>query len=199
MMRSLRRYRLAWLGMGLFAGLVLGSLWPSIPLHGDATDRSENIIMATGFVDEGIEAVFFLDSLTGLLYGGVPSLQRMQDYQAMWTANPGVDMLTWIQTVNTAAIGKGAGAKGASPRPAIQPPQTPRFVMVTGWMDVRQGAARLKPSRCVVHVCEANTGIVMTYLLPWSPQMHNSNQPLRMSMQLWAAQKFDTAVIRPQE
>lgn len=197
-MRSLRRYRLAWLGIGLLAGLVLGSLWPSIPLHGDSTDRSENIIMATGFVDEGIEAVFFLDSLTGLLYAGVPSLQRMQNYQATWTANPGADMMTAIQMANTAAA-KLSGAKGGVPRPAIQPPQTPRFVMVTGWMDVRQGSARMKPSRCVVHVAEANTGIVMTYLLPWSPQMHNSNQPLQMPMQLWAAQKFDTAVMRPQE
>ncbi len=197
-MRSLRRSRLAWVGIGLLAGVVLGSLCPNIPLHGDATDRSENIIMATGFVDEGIEAVFFLDSLTGLLRAAVPSLQRMQDYQAMWEANVGADMMTAIQMVNTAAA-KMSGGKGGTARPAIQPPQTPRFVMVTGWMDVRQGAVRMRPSRCVVHVAEANTGIVMTYLLPWSMQMHNANQPLRMPMQLWAAQQFSTAVIRPQE
>jgi len=198
MVRLLRRNRWAWLGCGLLAGMVLGSLWPSIPLHGDTTDRSENIIMATGFVDEGIEAVFFLDSLTGLLRAAVPSLQRMQDYQAMWEANPGADMMNAIQLINAAAA-KATGAKGAPPRPAIQPPQSPRFVMVTGWMDVRQGSSRMKPSRCLVHVAEANTGIVMSYLLPWSPQMHNSNQPLRMPMQLWAAQQFSTAVIRAQE
>jgi hypothetical protein len=51
----------------------------------------------------------------------------------------------------------------------------------------------------VVHVAEANTGIVMTYVLPWSIQMHNSNQPLRMPMTLWAAQQFSTAVIRAEE
>lgn len=198
MVRSLRRNRWAWLGGGLVAGMVLGSLLPSIPLHGDTTDRSENIIMATGFVDEGIEAIFFLDSLTGLLRAAVPSLQRMQDYQAMWEANPGADMMNAIQLINAAAA-KATGAKGAVPRPAIQPPQSPRFVMVTGWMDVRQGSSRMKPSRCLVHVAEANTGIVMSYLLPWSPQMHNSNQPLRMPMQLWAAQQFSTAVIRNQE
>jgi hypothetical protein len=198
MVRSLRRNRWAWLGSGLLVGMVLGSLWPSIPLHGDTTDRSENIIMATGFVDEGIEAIFFLDSLTGLLRAAVPSLQRMQDYQAMWEANPGADMMNAIQIINAAAA-KATGGKGAVPRPAIQPPQSPRFVMVTGWMDVRQGSSRMKPSRCLVHVAEANTGIVMSYLLPWSPQMHASNQPLRMPMQLWAAQQFSTAVIRAQE
>jgi hypothetical protein len=71
--------------------------------------------------------------------------------------------------------------------------------MVTGLMDLRQGSSRLRPSRCVVHVAEANTGIVMTYVLPWSIQMHNSNQPLRMPMTLWAAQQFSTAVIRAEE
>jgi hypothetical protein len=154
--------------------------------------------MATGLIDEFIEAVFFLDSLTGQLRAAVPSLQRMQDYQAMWEANPGADMATAIQMVNTAAA-KMSGGKGGAARPAIQPPQSPRFVMVTGLMDVRQGSSRMRPSRCVVHVCEANTGIVMTYLLPWSMQMHNANQPLRLPMQLWAAQQFSTAVIRPQE
>lgn len=197
-MRSLRRSRLAWVGIGLMAGIAVGSLWPNIPLHGDATDRSENIIMATGFIDEGVEAVFFLDSLTGMLRAAVPSRLRGQNYQAVWEANPGVDMMTAIQTLNATAA-KIGGGKGAAPRPAIQAPQTPRFVMVTGWLDVQQGSSQMRPSRCVVHVCEANTGIVLTYLLPWSPQSHIRNAPWSMPMTLWAAQQFSTAVIRPQE
>jgi len=198
MIGALRHSRLMWLGIGLLAGVVIGSLCPSTPLHAVATDRSENILMATGFVDEQIEAVFFLDSLTGLLRAAVPSLQRASEYQAMWEANVGADMMTAIQTVNTAAA-RMSGGKGGVARAVIQPPQTPRFVMVTGLMDLRQGSARMRPSRCVVHVAEANTGIVMTYVLPWSTQMHNSNQPLRLPMSLWAAQQFSTAVIRPQE
>jgi len=81
-------------------------------------------------------------------------------------------------------------------QPAIQPPKTPRFIMVTGVMDLRQGSARLRPGRAVVYVAEANTGIVITYVLPWSQQMHVANQPLRMPMQLWVADQFPTAVIR---
>jgi len=173
---------------------VIGGLLPSTPLHATATDRSENIVMATGYVDDMVEAVFVLDSLTGMLHAAVPSLQRMQDYQAVWQANVGADMVTAIQLVNKATAGKGAAAK-----PAIQAPQTPRFVMTTGLLDIRQGAARMRPSRCVVHVAEANTGIIMTYLLPWSQQMHGTNQPLRMPMTLWAAQQFSTAVIRAEE
>ncbi len=198
MLGALRHSRLVWLGMGLLAGLLIGSLLPNTPLHASATDRSENIVMATGFIDDTIEAVFFLDSLTGVLRAAVPSQLRMQDYQSMWQANVGADMLTAIQMVNTAAA-KMSGGKGGAARPAIQPPQTPRFVMTTGLMDIRQGSARMRPSRCVVHVAEANTGIVMTYVLPWSVQMHTSNQPLRMPMTLWAAQQFSTAVIRTEE
>jgi len=196
---ALRHSRLLWLVVGLLAGVVIGRLLPSTPLHAVATDRSENILMATGFVDDQIEAVFFLDSLTGLLRAAVPSLMRASDYQAMWEANPGVDILTAIKTVNAAALkmsgGKGAGAV----RPAIQPPQTPRFVMVTGLMDLRAVGSGVRYARCVVHVAEANTGIVLTYALPWSIQYHNSNRPLRGPMTLWAAQQFTTAVIRPEE
>jgi len=198
MKRAFRHSRLMWLGIGLVAGAVIGGLCPSTPLHAVATDRSENILMATGFVDDQIEAVFFLDSLTGLLRAAVPSLQRASEYQAMWEANVGADMMTAIQAVNTTAARLGGGKAGTA-RAAIQPPQTPRFVMTTGLLDLRQGSARMRPSRCVVHVAEANTGIVMTYMLPWSIQMHNSNQPLRMPMTLWAAQQFSTAVIRPAE
>jgi hypothetical protein len=155
--------------------------------------------MATGHVDDQIEAVFFLDSLTGLLRAAVPSIRGAGlEYQAMWEANVGADLVSMIQTVNTAAA-RMSGGKGGAGRPAIQAPQTPRFVMTTGQLDLRQGSARMRPGRCVVHVAEANTGIVLTYFLPWSTQMHSSGQPLRMPMTLWAAQQFSTAVIRPQE
>lgn len=197
MLGAIRHSRLVWLGIGLLVGVLIGSLCPHTPLHATSTDRSENIVMATGFIDDMIEAVFFLDSLTGVLRAAVPSQLRMQDYQAMWQANVGADMATAIQMVNAAAAK--AGGKNAPARPAIQAPQTPRFVMTTGLMDIRQGSARMRPSRCVVHVAEANTGIIMTYLLPWSMQMHSSNQPLRMPMTLWAAQQLPTAVIRTEE
>jgi hypothetical protein len=193
---ALRQSRMALLGIGLLLGSVIGALWPHTPLHAMATDRSENIILATGPVDDNVEAVFFLDSMTGTLRAAVPSLRPMMSYQAMWEANPGADLATAIRMVNE-NVARLGGAKGAAPAgPAIQMPQNPRFMMVTGLMDIRQGSARMRPGRSVVHVAEANTGIVMTYVLPWSLQMHNSGQPLRMPMTLWAADRFPTAVIR---
>jgi len=195
---ALRHSRILWLVVGLVLGSVIGGFWPHTPLHAIATDRSETIIIATGLVDDNIEAIFFLDSLTGTLRAAVPSLQRMTEYQAMWEANASADLVACVRTVN-GNVARLSGGKGAVPRPAIQMPQAPRFLMVTGLMDIRQGAARMRPSRSVVYVAEANTGIVMTYVLPWSMQMHNAGQPLRIPMTLWAADQFPTAVIRAQE
>jgi hypothetical protein len=65
MFHVLKHRRLVWLGMGLVGGLILCGVWPQTPLHAVATDRSETFAVATGFVDEGIEAVYFLDFLTG--------------------------------------------------------------------------------------------------------------------------------------
>ncbi len=201
MIGVLRYRRILWLAVGLLLGTMIGGFWPHTPLHAIATDRSENIIIATGLVDENnIEAIFFLDSLTGTLRAAVPSLKPMNDYQAMWQANPGADLLACIKTVNANAARASGGKGAAAARPAIQTPQTPRFLMVTGLMDIRQGAgARMRPGRAVVYVAEANTGIVMTYAIPWSLQAHTSNQPLRMPMTLWAADVFPTAVIRAEE
>ena len=196
MVDSLRHGKVMWVGIGLVAGLAVGSLLPSTPLHAMATDRSENIVMATGYVDDFVEGVFFLDSLTGMLRGGVPSARaQMMNYQAVWTANVAADMTTAVRMVNAAA----ARVKGGAARPAIQAPQTPRFLMCTGQLDIRAGSARMRPGRCVIYVAEANTGIVMTYAVPWSMQMHSANQVLQMPMTLWAAQQLPTAVLRAEE
>ena len=64
-----------WLAIGLLVGFVIGGLWPDTPLHAVATDRTENFAMATGFVDDGVEAIYFLDFLTGTLRAAVLSNQ----------------------------------------------------------------------------------------------------------------------------
>jgi hypothetical protein len=196
MLGALRHSRMVWLGLGLVVGLVVGGLLPSTPLHATATDRSENVVMATGYVDDNIEAVFFLDSLTGMLTAAVPSIRATgMPYQAVWRANVGADMMTAVRMANSAT----AGAKGGAARPAIEVPKTPRFVMTTGQLDIRQRSARLRPARCVVYVTEANTGLIMTYALQWSLQAHSANQRIELPMTLWAAEKFATAAIRSEE
>ncbi len=71
--------RTVWLLAGLAAGLVIGlnlaGLWPQVPVHAVATHGQDNFAIATGPLDENVEAVFVLDSLTGDLKAAAMNVQ----------------------------------------------------------------------------------------------------------------------------
>ena len=186
-----------WLAIGLLVGLVIGGFWPDTPLHAVATDRVDTFSIATGFVDQDTEAVYFLDFLTGTLKAAVLSNQA-RDFQAHYEVNIHLDLTTLIGFLNAAIREQNqALGRGAQPRPEIQVPQNPRYMMVTGVADIRRGAvARMRPAQSVVYVAEANTGIVMAYILPWDQAAHAANQPTGGRLTLWAGEQFTTAVIR---
>ncbi len=169
-----------WLAVGLLAGLAIGGLVPDTPLHAFATDRVDNIALATGPVDwqEGIEAMYFLDFDTGSLKAAVVS-NATKGFQAYYAVNIKADLMA------------------AAQRAGVQMPSQPRYMMVTGLVDIRRGGASQKlPARGAIYVAEANTGIVLVYVIPWSPQAHASNQPVADSLVLWASDRFSTAVVR---
>jgi len=182
---------IAWTAIGLLVGVVIAGWWPDTPLHAVATDRMENFAIATGFVDDGIEAVYFLDFLTGTLKAAVVSNQT-NGFRAYYEADITRDLQNRVQYLNQRRPGgRGAGA------PPIQFPQTPRYMLVTGAADIRRGqAARTRPSSSLVYVAEANTGIVMAYVLPWEQGAHSANAPSGGRLTLWAADQFTTAVVR---
>ena len=68
-MNQIFRSRPAYLGFGLVLGLIIGlnieGLWPSVPLHAAATHGIDKFAIATGLVDSSVEALYFLDFLTG--------------------------------------------------------------------------------------------------------------------------------------
>ncbi|MCS7238788.1 MAG: hypothetical protein NZ899_11045 [Thermoguttaceae bacterium] len=186
--------------VGILLGFVLGGLMPSIPVQAVATDRAENYAIATGWVDEGVEALYFLDFLTGTLRAAVPSNQT-RDFRARFETNVLGDLQKVIdlQNANLAQVNAQRARAGQPPLPPLQMPQNPRFLMVTGNLDIRRGAAaRTRPSAAAVYVAELNTGIVLAYVVPWNQSAHAANQPQGGSLELWASDRFATAIIRTQ-
>jgi hypothetical protein len=179
-----KRGRWAWLVMGILVGLVVGGLLPDVPVHAVATDKAENITVATGFVEEGIEAFYFLDSLTGTLQAVVPSNQT-KTFQARWTANLNADLRAVVAT--------------AGKRTGVRLPEAPKYLMVTGMLDLKRGAARAAPGRAVIYITEVNTGVVLCYVVPWSMSQHSANQPFGGQLGLWVADSFATAITRDAE
>ncbi|MFZ5829556.1 MAG: hypothetical protein ACOY3P_05690 [Planctomycetota bacterium] len=154
-----RMPRQAWgyLVLGLIGGLVLGGLWPQTPLHAVSTDRLETFAIATGPVDDEVEAVYFLDFLTGELKAAV--LGKQSGKFTAFFAYPSV--------MNDLGI---------------DPSKNPKFLMVTGLADLKRGTTRLQPSRSVVYVAEVTTGKLAAYAIPWSPSATSNNQQIRQTL-----------------
>ncbi len=165
------RYPLVWVAVGLLVGLVLGGAWPQTPLHAVATDRADTFAIATGAVDEDMEAIFFLDFLTGQLRAAVLGYQSGQ-FMAFYEHNVLDDL-------------------------AVEPDRTPRFLMVTGHANLQRGAARLRPSRSVLYIAEVNSGRVAAYAIPWDPTAHRAGQTFRGGFIPLDATQFRTAPVRP--
>jgi hypothetical protein len=185
------------LALGAIGGVLLCGVWPSAPLHAVATDHAENFALATGFVAEGLEAVFLLDFQTGTLRGSVISCMA-PGFQASYQVNVLGDLSTAVTEINS-RIGKEnvlRKKQGGPPRPAIEVPQSPHFMLVTGMGDIRRGGGQAQPGRSLVYVAEKNTGVVLAYALQWLPQYHNTDRPYNGKLVLWAADQFAGTVIR---
>ena len=150
----MRRNR-AGLGIGLGAGVLLGvaiaGYWPSVPIHAVSTDRTDGFAVATGYCDESVEAIYFLDFLTGDLTAAVVSKQNGK-FNAFYTRNVVGDL-------------------------GLNPGKAPRFLVTTGMADLRRtGGKTSAPSRSLVYVSELTSGKVAAYAIPWSSSAWNAGQ-----------------------
>ena len=151
--------------IGLVGGVALSGLWPHTPLYAVATDRTDTFGMATGPLNTDIEAVYFLDFLTGDLravaLGKLPGT-----WTCFFHANVAADL-------------------------GIDPQKNPKFMMVTGVATLRRGGgSRLQPSGAICYVAEITTGKVAAYAAPWSPSMHDANQPQNQPLVLVGVTRF---------
>lgn len=161
-MRQLKQSRTAFLVFGLVAGLVAGlnlqGNWPSVELHATATHGQDNFAIATGYVDSDVEAIYFLDFLTGDMKAAVVALRpgaRQGKFNAFFTRN---------------ILNDFGGLKNN---------KNPKYLMVTGEANIPRGSAGFQYARSVVYVAEATTGIVSAYTIPWNTTAHASLKPIQ--------------------
>jgi hypothetical protein len=157
--------RLAWLGLGLLAGLLLAGFWPNTPMRAVATDRVDTFAMATVPLDDSVEAVCFLDFLTGNLGAAVLSKQQYT-FNGFYACNVNKDL-------------------------GVKVNNNPRYMLVSGNADLRRmGGTARSPSKSVIYVAEITSGKVAAYYMPWSQALHVGGAPFQTSFILMDVTKF---------
>jgi hypothetical protein len=150
----LSRRRPRWpvaMGVGLAIGLAMSGLLPNTPLHAVSTDRADTYVMATGPVDADVEAVYFLDLLTGDL-GAMVLGRQPGAWSGRFFTNVARDL-------------------------GVDPQKNSKYLMVTGVAGLRQaGGSRQRWSSAMCYVAEITSGRVAAYGIPWSPPMHAAGQ-----------------------
>lgn len=132
----------------LLVGMAIGryTMVPSLPtpVFASATQGHDNFVIATGLVDDKVEAVFFLDFLTGDLKATVVN-EREREFKAFFEYNIADDF-------NLSEV------------------RNPKYLMVTGTARNLNGSGiggRVGDS--ILYVVEATTGQLVAYALPWDP------------------------------
>jgi hypothetical protein len=139
----------ALLVVGMVFGAVLAGGWygmQSTPrAFATATHGSDNFAISTGLVDDGIEALYFLDFLTGDLRAAVVS-RRHGEFTGFFQYN----VLGDFNQIGDA----------------------PKFLMVTGEADLPRGRGPTQIGKSLVYVAEATSGQVFAYTLPFNSTLN---------------------------
>jgi hypothetical protein len=115
-----------------------------------ATHGADNFAIATGLVDDNIEALYFLDYLTGDLRAAVVS-RRNGQFTGFFQHNVMGDFDSIADT--------------------------PRFLMVTGLADLPRGGGPSQLGRSLIYVAEASSGQVFAYALPFDGSLNAAGRP----------------------
>lgn len=172
-MREFFQTRPASLGVGIVLGLIIGlnvqGIWPSVPLHASATHGLDKFAIATGLVDANVEALYFLDYLTGDLRAAV--------------INPKNGLFNAFFTRNISTDFGGAG-------------RSTGYLLVTGTADMPRGTSRFQFSRSIVYVADVNTAQVAAYTIPWNSSLHAAGTTQYGEFQRLDVRPFRTAFVR---
>ena len=155
------------LGAALTAGWHGATELPKA--HATATHGSDNFAIATGLVDNEIEALYFLDFLTGDLRATIVN-RRNAAFSSFFEYN----ILRDFQGIG----------------------DPPRFLMVTGSADIPQGRAGAQIGKSLIYIAEATTGQVAAYVLQYNSTLHASGAPQTGTFVKVASGSFRSAFVR---
>lgn len=124
---------------------------PPIEAHATATAAHDNFVIATGFMEDGTEGLFFLDFLTGDLKATVVN-NRGPGFNAYYQYNIANDF-------NLGAV------------------QNPKYLMVTGLARDQQGRGSNRLARSILYVVEATSGQLVAYGIPYSRTNQTAGKP----------------------
>ncbi|MCC6492111.1 MAG: hypothetical protein IT424_03715 [Pirellulales bacterium] len=158
-------------GAALGAAIVAG--WhgaTTVPqARATATHGSDNFAIATGLVDDNVEALYFLDFLTGDLRAAIVN-RRTAQFTAFFQHNVLADFDT---------IG-----------------EQPKFLMVTGLASIPRGSGPTQIGKSLIYVAEASSGQVAAYALPYNSTLQAGGAPQRGGFIKVAQGSFRTVFVR---
>lgn len=157
-------------GMGAMA-LWSGQLG-STKVQATASQGEDNFAIATGLVDQGMEAFYFLDYLTGDLRAAVIS-RRTGKFTAFFEYNIQADFGTQSQS--------------------------PKYLMVTGLADLPRGKGNSQLGQSLIYIAEATSGQVFAYALPFNSSLNAKGAPQKGTFIMVDGGPFRTAFVRGQE
>jgi hypothetical protein len=105
------------------------------------TDKSENLILATGILDGGNEIVVCLDIVSGTLKGFVINTNTRKFFAQYTAPSVATDL----------NVPKG---------------RNPKYTLVTGLAAFKAGGG-VKLGQCVIYVAEESSGNMVAYAVPW--------------------------------
>ncbi len=117
------------------------------PIFATASSESDGAVIATGSFTSGAEALYYLDSQSCRLSAAVISRSEPL-VQKSYTRNLKNDLAEAAQQLQ------------------IPTPVSPKFIMTTGEVDVRNVGSLGNLSKSFLYVAEINSGVVFVYALP---------------------------------
>ncbi|MDO4550860.1 MAG: hypothetical protein Q4C96_06370 [Planctomycetia bacterium] len=165
---------------------------PSV-VYADGCDRLEGFITCAGTIESNVEALYVLDTISGNLSAAVMA-KKGSGFQAKYSGNVTSDLQKAITLANNVQTSKKGKSRTNTLR-SVQMPSQPKYIMTTAAHDNSERRGNVSYASSALHITEVNTGITLTYVLPWNRTAHASNAPFTQEINCIHADRL----IRPMQ